>query len=181
MRKSKKLSVILMLMGVLVLFTGCWGKKPNSANNQNVVGNTVEETKEDVQENGLTKSEEEKARKLAQDFTKLFQSIDYKTDTKETYKSWINMMDETSQVFHDEAYIESQIQSAKDSNEVYIVKEINITSASKIENVIYIELTFEADRQNSSDSDNGSRTVKGSLTINTDFKVTSYKFEKVKQ
>lgn len=164
MKTTKKLSVILlMIMGVMFLFTGCFWNKPNSKNNTNLTG-----------ESTLTKEEKDKATSITKDFAKAKFSVNYKTDDKETYQKWILMLDELGASTFDDEYINSNIEKSKTDTTIYSFNKLTIDSISKDSDIINVEATVIYEYESPSEFKGQKGELKLTLSINSEGKISYF-------
>lgn len=166
---------IIMLLTTICLTTAlvaCGGTKKEV---KTVTDKPAIEEKE-VQENGLTKEEEENAKKITEEFARSVFKSNYKTDTEETIKKFTEFLTEEGEKSFDENFIKTQLQELKDKQEIVTVKSINIDNIAKEENNIKVIYTVNTYIDNSIEEVNKKDdSTKCTLTLNKDYKI--FKFE----
>ena len=182
MIRSKKVIVTILSLALSISVLVACGNKETT--DEEIINNpdlTAEETileepKEEIQENGLTKAQEIDARKITEDFASLRLQINYITDTKDTYLRWINMLSDFGQAIFDDIFIDSYLEAHVNDKQIVNVENIDITSIKKVENEIWVEYTTNLFVENSIYDDNKTnKTINCALLINDNGKIEGFK------
>ncbi|SHI26586.1 hypothetical protein [Clostridium intestinale] len=173
----RKILMLLTTICIATTLVACGGNKESVKTATDKP--SVTDTKE-VQANGLTKEEEENAKKITVDFATALLNVNYNEDTEETYNKWLSMISESTRQGFDENFVKSSLQDDKDNERIIKVTNIDITSVKKEDTKIKVEYTVAGYTVHSKIVEENEKniTAKCTLTIE-DKKISSFKTESV--